>query len=103
MLSYFGIIPHGSVLDVPNAALGFIYYTFWLLVLPKMPPAITFGMSSLALMSSIFLAIQLLILKELCILCWSTHVINSRLWWCAMKMMKVGNGPTEKEKTIKRV
>ncbi len=40
-------------------------------------------MASLAMSSSVFLAIQLLLLSELCILCWSTHVINARLWWGA--------------------
>jgi hypothetical protein len=85
MISYFGLVPDGHMLDVPNAALGLVYYTVWLLILPKLPKTklVTFVVSSLAMSSSVFLAIQLLILKELCILCWSTHVINARLWWNA--------------------
>eukprot|EP00339_Tiarina_fusa_P008251 CAMPEP_0116998542 /NCGR_PEP_ID=MMETSP0472-20121206/1575_1 /TAXON_ID=693140 ORGANISM="Tiarina fusus, Strain LIS" /NCGR_SAMPLE_ID=MMETSP0472 /ASSEMBLY_ACC=CAM_ASM_000603 /LENGTH=90 /DNA_ID=CAMNT_0004697721 /DNA_START=39 /DNA_END=308 /DNA_ORIENTATION=+ len=29
MLSYFGIVPDGHMLDVPNAVLGVLYYTIW--------------------------------------------------------------------------
>mmetsp|Transcript_19564 Transcript_19564/g.34401 ORF Transcript_19564/g.34401 Transcript_19564/m.34401 type:complete len:171 (+) Transcript_19564:36-548(+) len=106
MLTYFGIVPQGSILDVPNAALGVVYYTFWLTLMPFFPKPLTFLVSSLAMASSVFLAIQLLILNELCVLCWSTHIINSRLWWCAMSMMKgaTDSGNTKaKEKVIKRV
>jgi uncharacterized membrane protein len=105
MLSLFGIVPNGSALDVPNAALGVIYYTLWLLVLPRLPRAMTLVVSSSALASSVFLAIQLLILKELCILCWSTHVINTRLWFSAMAGAGYfGRGrAASKEKKIKRV
>lgn len=105
MLSLFGIVPSGSALDVPNAALGVVYYTLWLLVLPRLPKILTLVVSSLALASSVFLAVQLLILKELCLLCWTTHVINSRLWFSAMAGMGYfgGSAGTPKEKKIKRV
>lgn len=83
MLSYFGLVPDGSMLDVPNAALGLVYYSIWLTVMSSLPKALRLLIASLAMASSIFLAIQLLILSELCILCWSTHVINARLWWDA--------------------
>jgi uncharacterized membrane protein len=83
MLSYFGIVPDGSTLDLPNAALGLVYYSLWLTLMPSLPKALKLLIASLAMASSIFLAIQLLILSELCILCWSTHVINARLWWDA--------------------
>lgn len=107
MLSLFGIVPKGSVLDVPNAALGLVYYTLWLLVLPRLPRVLTLVVSSLALSSSVFLATQLLILNELCLLCWSTHVINTRLWFSAMAQMGyLGTNPNTikgKEKKVKRV
>lgn len=84
MLSYFGLVPHGSMLDIPNAALGMVYYTLWLTgILSLFPKSLQFLVASAAMASSIFLATQLLILSELCVLCWSTHVINSRLWWHA--------------------
>ena len=84
MLSYFGLVEEGHVLDVPNAAIGLVYYTYWLLLMPSFPKMLTCGVSSLAMMASVFLACRLLILKELCILCWTTHVINARLLWSAV-------------------
>ena len=83
MLSYFGLVTAGSALDVPNAALGFTYYALWLMFLPSFPKGLRFFVASMAMSSSVFLAAKLLILKELCILCWSTHIINARLLWSA--------------------
>jgi hypothetical protein len=110
MLTYFGIVPQGSILDVPNAVLGWIYYTLWVGVIPKVPSSkLIFVVASLAMASSVWLAVQLLILHELCLLCWSTHVINARLWWCAYSNMitttttSAGAGSKLKEKKIKRV
>eukprot|EP00536_Pseudo-nitzschia_multiseries_P004091 jgi/Psemu1/187286/e_gw1.66.83.1 len=106
MLSYFGVVPEGSILDVPNAALGFLYYSYWLFLGPLLPSALTVGVSAMAMSSSLFLAIKLVILKELCILCWSTHVINSRLFWSVMANLVLGRsdrGRRKKEKVIKRV
>ena len=78
MLSYFGIVPEHSVLDLPNAALGFIHYTFLLTLRPVMPMYITYFMIVMAFASTVFLAYQLtFVLFELCILCWTTHVINT--------------------------
>jgi hypothetical protein len=61
--------------------------------------------SSLAHSSSVFLAIQLLTLNELCLLCWLTHVVNTRLWFSAMaRLGYVGSNPDKgKEKKIKQV
>jgi uncharacterized membrane protein len=83
MVSYFRIVPEGHWLDIPNPLIGLIYYTYWLLLMPVFPNELTVGISSLAMMSSIFLAYKLLILNELCLLCWSTHLINARLLWSA--------------------
>ena len=107
MLTYFGIVPENSLLDVPNAALGWLFYTVWLLLSPKLnsvSKALPLLAASMAMASSVWLAIQLLILKELCLLCWSTHVINSRLWWAAFCNFR-GSGAkaAPKEKKIKRV
>lgn len=78
MVSYFGIIPVGHVLDVPNALLGALYYMI-LLTLP-LPRSLLTPMVVLAFMSSVFLAYQLtFVLFELCVLCWTTHIINSYL------------------------
>jgi hypothetical protein len=60
----------------------------------------------MAMASSVFLAIKLLLLGELCILCWSTHAINSRLYWSVITNLVLGRsgGATKtKRKIIKRV
>ena len=115
MLTYFGLVPEGSVLDVPNATLGWLYYTVWLIMVPKLnelSPKLVFVAASMAMASSVWLAIQLLLLHELCLLCWSTHVINARLWWCAYcNLTKSGSSSgakkavaaAPKEKKIKKV
>ena len=91
MLSYFGIIPEGHVLDVPNAVLGILYYTYWLMLRSYIPSGLTMIVSSLAGASSIWLFIQLILLKEFCILCLSTHIINARLWYDAYGTFKANS------------
>mmetsp|Transcript_19651 Transcript_19651/g.27633 ORF Transcript_19651/g.27633 Transcript_19651/m.27633 type:complete len:206 (-) Transcript_19651:75-692(-) len=90
MLSYFSIVPHGHIFDVPNAALGFLYYTFMLSLehinyhyyheipckLHRMIAALRLCVSLAAMSSSVFLASRLIVLEELCLLCWSTHIFN---------------------------
>ena len=78
MLSYFGIVPEHSILDLPNAALGLIHYMYLLTLQPYIPKQITYFMIVMAFASTVFLAYQLtFVLFELCILCWTTHVINT--------------------------
>mmetsp|Transcript_8088 Transcript_8088/g.15986 ORF Transcript_8088/g.15986 Transcript_8088/m.15986 type:complete len:155 (-) Transcript_8088:1270-1734(-) len=107
MLTFFGIVPEGSILDVPNAALGLVYYSYWLFLGPLLPSTLTVCISSMAMASSVFLAIKLVILKELCLLCWSTHVINSRLFSSVVANLILGGNSgratKKKEKVIKRV
>jgi len=83
MLSYFGLVPNGHFLDVPNAVLGAVYYTYILIFAGSiMPAALTKAVCCGAMASSIFLAYQLtFVIKELCVLCWSTHVINTILFY----------------------
>jgi uncharacterized membrane protein len=83
--SYLGIVPHGSLLDVPNAALGILYYLWVLLFIDStrffqryLNPVV----ASLAEASSIILAYQLtFVVKELCVLCVTAQVINSVLFY----------------------
>jgi vitamin-K-epoxide reductase (warfarin-sensitive) len=85
-LSYFGLVPHDSLLDLPNAALGILYYS-WILLFIDMPISLLQRLlnpmiASAAMASSLFLAYQLtFVLKELCVLCWTTHVINTLLFY----------------------
>mmetsp|Transcript_29953 Transcript_29953/g.87478 ORF Transcript_29953/g.87478 Transcript_29953/m.87478 type:complete len:136 (+) Transcript_29953:410-817(+) len=84
MLSYFGLVPEKSLLDVPNALLGALYYTYVVLYSMQItssvfPLGLTFFANSMAMSSSVFLAYKLLVLKKLCLLCWTTHVLNLSL------------------------
>merc|ERR1711862_689598 len=83
LLSYFNIVPSDHVLDVPNALLGLLHY----LVLMSLENTSIFyysnvmslGLAMIAFLTSVYLAYALTMLKELCILCWTTHVINAIL------------------------
>ena len=81
-MSYAGLVEKGSTLDLPNAALGVLYYTWHLLLTPIAPlRPLTMMATAGAMASSIWLAYQLtFVLGDLCILCWSTHVINTLLF-----------------------
>ena len=79
LVSYFGIVPQGHALDVPNAVLGVLFY-IWQLLLADTFPTLNKGITTVAFLSSVFLAYQLtFVIVELCVLCWSTHVINTIL------------------------
>jgi len=107
MLSYFGIVPQGHVLDIPNGVLGMLFYSYTLVrhFAGKQTPkaistlfttTINMVISSLAIASSAFLARKLYIIRELCVVCLSTHVINTTLWIRALT-----EGFRSSEKTMK--
>ena len=84
MLSYFGLVAEKSALDVPNALLGALYYAYVILysmgvTASVFPLGLTFFANCVAMASSVFLAYKLLVLKKLCLLCWTTHVLNFSL------------------------
>jgi hypothetical protein len=81
MLSYFGLVKEGSPLDVPNALLGVLFYSYVLFsdnvgAALRPPGGLTLFAASLAMSSSVFLAYKLMVLRKLCLLCLTTHVIN---------------------------
>lgn len=88
LLSYFNVVPNGHILDVPNAFLGVLYYSVIFIIesfiyhVPEFNNAmksITFIINALAMSSSIYLAWKLIMLKELCVLCFTTHLLNTLL------------------------
>lgn len=97
MLSFFGIVPEGHALDIPNGILGMLFYSYTFVrcfvdtrqkrggLSVLFVPALNLVISSLAIASSAFLARKLFIIKELCVVCVSTHVINTTLWIRALK------------------
>ena len=93
----------GHKLDLPNAAIGVAYYGYWIFLQKKFPPLIHFVICTLAMAASVFLATRLISLKELCVLCWSTHVTNGRLWFAAYSAFMGRNEKQKKVKEIKRV
>jgi len=107
MISYFGIVPEGHPLDISNGVLGMIFYFYTLIryYTGKRPSGIsllfTTGMnifiSSSAIASSVFLARKLYIIREVCVVCISTHIINTMLW-----IRGVSEGIYGKQKTMKR-
>lgn len=110
-MSYFGVVPKDSALDVPNAALGLMYYTFiflleqFLLVTKTRTGLILYGtfvLNCAAMSSSIFLAVKLIHLGELCILCWTTHLLNSLLLIHYFRLI-LNNGNNNNKSTTKVV
>jgi hypothetical protein len=79
LMSYLGLVPTDSFLNVPNAALGAVYYFYQLVLRDYLPYPMTAFAAVAAMASSIFLAYHLTLLQELCILCWTTHAINALL------------------------
>jgi uncharacterized membrane protein len=103
LLSYLNIVQHGSVLDVPNAALGVMYY-FTIFILESLVAKILFiqrltvALNSAALLSSVILAIKLLQLREFCIVCLTAHVLNTLLIvFYVKRLLKTNEG---KKKTV---
>ena len=106
MLSFFKIVPEGHPLDIPNGALGILFYTYTILRYMMMdnkknhqPFIFTFTLnliiSTLAIASSLFLARKLYMIRELCVVCVTTHIINTTLWIRAVR------GGTKKTVKIK--
>ncbi len=109
MLSFFGLVPIGHALDIPNGVLGMLYYLYTIMrffIIRKTNQQrggifILFGspislvISSLAVASSIFLGRKLYILREFCIVCLSTHILNTTLWIRAM--MELRQSSSEKQ------
>ena len=86
VMRYSGIAPEGSVLDVPNPVLGFLYYIAHIIY--PWPQGISFPMldplactaSTLVGLFSMWLGYQLLfVLQDVCIVCLSSYVVNAIL------------------------
>jgi len=106
MLSFFGLVPEGHALDIPNGYLGMLFYSYMFIrfFVGKNPrgtsilfaTSINLLISSLAIASSVFLARKLYIIRELCVVCVSTHIINTTLW-----LRSIREGLDGSQKTVK--
>ena len=102
MMSFFGLVPEGHVLDVPNGVLGVVFYVYTFVrhflgaktrrATVLFDGSVNMIIASLAMASSIFLGRKLWIIKELCVVCLSTHVINSTIWTRSLMEMAAGSG-----------
>lgn len=103
MLSFFGLVPEGHALDIPNGILGILFYSYILIrFFTGKHPRVLFAtatnllLSSLAIASSLFLGRKLYIIRELCVVCLSTHIINTTLW-----LRSIREGLDDSKKTVK--
>ena len=109
LLSYFGIVPNESLLDVPNAFLGLCYYTVILLAEQFLTEThlvkiMTVVVNSAAMTSSVFLATKLIQLGELCLLCWTTHLLNFLLiFYYSRLLLKSTSGDKKSKKDWVRI
>jgi uncharacterized membrane protein len=94
LLSYFGLVPEGNTLDVPNALLGTIYYIMLLVIPPALSihalsPEVVHKISvllrvvtTLAFASTLYLLYALtFVVYDLCVLCMTSHVVNGTLMY----------------------
>lgn len=114
LLRYFNLVQDDdSVFNVPNAGLGILYYTYMMVYLitrlttPSSSTPIAFTdyltlvVSTLALSVSLYLAYELTKLGDLCLLCWTTHLINAILFVRMYQRAIVGH-PTPRAQKLKQ-
>jgi uncharacterized membrane protein len=86
-MSWFELVPSDEdnwLKDPPNAVFGCLYYS--LLMVTSLTASLRLVgycrrlAASLAFGMTVYLAYTLTVIDELCVLCWSTHVINALLF-----------------------
>jgi uncharacterized membrane protein len=91
LVSFFGMVSKEApiYLNPPNALLGVFFYALMLL-LPPSP--IQRLLSTLSLLTTMFLLRILVMKSEICLLCYSTHVINASLFFLTVVKTGVKTG-----------
>lgn len=96
--SHLGLIPAGSVFDLPNAAIGLVFYVA-VLLLPYLPLPHSFKQWALFLgallagATSVYLGIALHTLGDFCVVCVSTYVVNAVI--LIISLVEVCSGRTK--------
>lgn len=105
MMSKLGLIEKGSMLDVPNAAYGVLFYicamVHWKLTfLPKVARSLLMlAASALSCASSVWLAYALYFeLKDACIVCISTYVVNTVIFIASVNSVSASMFPPVHDK-----
>ncbi|MBU3758446.1 MAG: vitamin K epoxide reductase family protein [Candidatus Omnitrophica bacterium] len=80
--------PHAKLFGIPNAVLGFIFYSYLIADLFFFPPGLALVLSAAALMRSLYLAYALIFWERTsCRLCFVSHVLNG-----ALMILLIGSG-----------
>lgn len=83
LFTLIGLVPQDSVLDVPNANYGLVFYMGLLLVyvlssrIPHAKTLLLIAAIASALLSLVLLYIMLTILHDVCLVCMCTHMCNA--------------------------
>ena len=80
VLSFSGLVRAGSALDVPNAALGLVFYAL-ALAHAALPRAAVLAAATGSLAFSAYLAYVLaFVLKDFCVVCVATYCVNALIF-----------------------
>lgn len=102
MMSYFGLVPHGSPFDQPNAAYGVLFYLAALLHEPlTVIPGRRYLMLAASVLSlglSAWLGYILrYVLHDLCVVCVTTYVLNLLIFYFSCRNVCCRSGKSKHE------
>lgn len=99
----FGLFPKDSVFNISNSIYGLAFYTLFAVLSTINNYACSAALVILGILSnigSIYLSHILYLLKDICVVCVSTYIINAALMFLAVKKFrKIAAGDTLKKKT----
>jgi vitamin-K-epoxide reductase (warfarin-sensitive) len=85
LFSHVGLVPKDSMLDVPNANYGILFYIALLFLnifairIPYAKTLILLAALASGALSVVLLYIMIVILQDICVVCMCTHVCNATI------------------------